>query len=61
MSTVVAAEISAVEREVTPELHNPIDGPLDIEDAPRVRTKLRLYTTLIALYVSDTISIIEYR
>jgi hypothetical protein len=61
MGSVVAAESTAAEREVTPKPHEPINGPLDIEDASKVRTKLHLYTILITLYVSNTISVVECR
>jgi hypothetical protein len=59
MSSVVAAESTTVECEVGLKLHEPINGPLDIEDAPKVRTKLHLYTILITLYVSNIISVVE--
>jgi hypothetical protein len=45
-------EPAAKEREVTPEPPAPVSEPLEIEDAPKVRTRLRLYIILIALYVS---------
>jgi hypothetical protein len=61
MGSVVAAESTAVEREVTPRLSEPINGPVDIEGASTVRTKLHLYTIIIALYVSNTISVVECR
>ena len=55
MDSVVAAESTAVEREVGQELHKPINQTLDIGDAPKIRTKLHLYTILLALYVSNTL------
>ena len=57
MDSIVAAECTAAEREVTPKPHQPTNQPLDIESTPKVRTKLHLYTTLIALYVRNTISV----
>jgi hypothetical protein len=59
MGSVVAADCTAREREVAPNLHEPINEPLEIEDSPKVRTKLHLCTILIALYVSNTISVVE--
>jgi hypothetical protein len=59
MGSIVAAESTAAEPEVAPKLHEHINRPLDIEDAPKVRTKLHLYTILIALYVSNTTSVVE--
>jgi hypothetical protein len=62
MDNIVAAESTAAEREVAPKLPEPIIGPIDIEEgAPKVRTKLHLYTILLALYVSNTISVVECR
>jgi hypothetical protein len=55
-----AAESTAAEREVASKLPQPINGPVDIEEGtPKVRTKLHLYTILLALYVSNTISVVE--
>jgi hypothetical protein len=55
MDNVVAAEATAAEREASPKLHETINEPLNLEEVPKVRTKLHLYTTLIALYASNTI------
>jgi hypothetical protein len=59
MDGVVAAEVTAAEIEVVPKLHEPTNWHLEIEDEPKVRTKLRLYTILIALYVSNTFSAVN--
>ena len=61
MGSVVAADSIATEREVAPTLPEPIDGPVDIEGAPKGRTKLHLYTILVALYAGYTFSVAECR
>jgi hypothetical protein len=61
MDSVAAAEATRAELGVAPEPHAHVNEPLNIEDAPRVRTKLHLYTTLIALYASNAISVVECR
>jgi hypothetical protein len=57
MSIAIVAEPIVAEPEDTSNLPN--EAPLNIEVTQKVRTKLHLYTTLIALYVSTVISDVE--
>jgi hypothetical protein len=77
MGSIVAAESPATELKVVVRPHEPINGPfdveegsrlhepingsLDLENAPKVRTKLRIFSILIALYVSNETSAVECR
>lgn len=57
---ITTAESTAAESKVVIQPQDPSIQPLDLEDEPKVRTKFRLWTVIIALNVNGIRLVTEY-